>query len=437
MLQNATWAFFLRVTGAGLLFVFNWLVVQYLGVRGSGVFFLAFTILTIFSTIFLFGVDQYNLRSIAASREDAESKKFFLRNGQFVFWSSLIGGLALLVLSHPLSSLFKSPDLAKVLMILALTMPFLTLTTFFGGAMQAKRRVGRSVFILTNSYYLISIILFMVLRAFTGVDLTNLSYTFLAALIISFAINLLLTYKSYSLRRANELLAVKVGETFGQIQKGSRHLFLVSAIYLGLGWIDILLVGFFQSDDDVSIYSIASKIAKLLTFILFAINIILAPAVSRYFSEKNLTKLNREVQKATILSILFCLPLMILLLVFPSLILDIFGKEYEQGANVLRLLAIGQAVNAFTGAVVITMTMTKLEKKLNMLSASVLGFQFILGIILTPIFGMEGTAFSTFAGMTAINLLGAYYLHRYHSINVFPSKKLLGELLGHAKSSDS
>ena len=438
MLRNASAAFGLRVSGAALLFIFNWLIVRYLGVKDSGVFFLAFTLLTIFSTAFLFGVDQYSLRNISAENDERRSKYFFLKGSQFVVLSSIIGGIVVAGLSKPLGHIFKSPELSNTLLILSLTMPPLTITAFLGGAVQAKRKTTRSAFILTNSYYLTSIAVFVILHHFSYTDLPRLNWAYVAAMGISLVVNAWLSFPLYS-KSGSVSTPIQAREpTITGLAKNSFYLFIVSLLYMALGWMDILLVGYFLSPRQVSIYSIASKIAKLLTFSLFAINIILAPVVSKYHAEKNLDKLNREAQKATVLSALFCLPLLLIMLFYPSWLLNIFGHAYESGANTLRILALGQAINAFTGAVLIIMVMVKLEKKLNLLSAIVLVIQFVLGIVLTPIFGMQGTAIAMMIGMSLINLWGAFYLYHYHSIRMFPSLQLMKELAGaKAKSSVS
>jgi O-antigen/teichoic acid export membrane protein len=193
-------------------------------------------------------------------------------------------------------------------------------------------------------------------------------------------------------------------------------------------WMDVIIIGFFLPPDQVSIYSIASKIAKLMTFPLFAINTIIAPRISAHFSKGDTRSLNSVSQKSTLLAIGFSLPLFLVFMVFPTFFMGIFGSAYVGGSNVLRILVTGQVINCFTGAVIVILTMMKLEKKVNVIAAIGLSLQVFLGIILTPKYGMIGMAIATFIGTAVLNISGFLILYISHGVNTFPSWSLIRNL---------
>lgn len=438
MLKNSLVTLLLRISGAGLLFVFNLLAVRLLGVSDSGVFFLGLTLLNVFSTFALLGVDQFVLRSVSAEKISLHKATYFRRGLLVTVVSSLATALIMAGLSPLLANLFDSPSLRNILLIFSISLPFLTTMTYLGYAVQAKRKFAKAVFILTNGYYLFSAVFFLFVRTIGSQNLTTLSNAFLGSTIISFVISYCVAFKLYPKLPNHMETNASLNQVPGPVSlaRKSHHLFIVSIISLGLGWTDILLVGYYLSDSEVSIYSVAAKLAKLLTFVLFAINIVMAPAVAKYYHEGDKERLNLEVQKSTLLSILFCAPLLVLFLVFPGFFLGLFGSEYVVGSSALRILSAGQAINAFTGAVLIVMTMVGLEKKMNLFSILSLAAVMLLGVLLTPRMGIEGTAIATFVGLCTVNLSGIFYLRSRHGIQIVPGMKLYRHLRqAYAKSS--
>jgi O-antigen/teichoic acid export membrane protein len=437
ILKNTSITLALRISGAGLLFVFNLLIVRFLGLESSGVLFLALTVVNILSTVFLFGVDQYILRTIAGEERVHYKKHYFKQGLILVSVVSAVGSIITMAASGALASIFHSPQLKDTIVILGFSLPFLTILTYLGYMMQAQKKFAKAVFILTNCLYLLSAFIIIMLKISHLVSLSYISAAITVATIISFVISYAIAAKEYNFEKLDQL-----GSTPSISQRdialNSSHLFLVSIITLGLGWVDVLIVGYFLPEASVSIYSVASKLAKLLTFVLFAINIVVAPSVSKYFKSNDKNKLNEVLQKSTILSIVFCTPLLLLFLLLPNLFLSIFGHDYIKGVEAFRLLCVGQAINALTGAVLIVMTMVGLEKKMNLLSSLSLVAVIILGIILTPRYGINGMAFSTMIGLALVNMSGVYYLKKYHSIQILPTKSYIKKLIiPHAKNSPS
>jgi O-antigen/teichoic acid export membrane protein len=432
VLRNSVAAFALRITGAVLLFAFNFLIVRLLGVSDSGVFFLAMTIINIVGTLLLLGIDQLTLRKLSAvgQSKSESSRHIFIISGQLLVISSVVGAAIVAVLSGKLGDVFSSTELSDVILILSLSLPFLNLSALLGETLRAKKKFAYSVFITTNSLYVIAIPVFVVFGLTDKASLRGVATGFFVSTIFCLLVNTLLFRKNYPLRRARDLAASRHIASYTKTLMESYHLFWVSALYLSMAWIDILIVGFFLPPDQVSIYSIASKIAKLMTFPLFAINTIIAPRISASFSRNDKRALNIESQKSTLLSIAFSLPLLLVFMAFPAFLMGIFGDEFRGSSGVLRILVLGQAINCFTGAVIVILTMIKQERKVNLISFVGISLQIVLGIVLTPRYGMTGMALATLVGGAVLNISGALILLRSHGINVVPGIKLVKQMRG-------
>ncbi len=93
----------------------------------------------------------------------------------------------------------------------------------------------------------------------------------------------------------------------------------------------------------------------------------------------------------------------LILVAFGPTILRLFGPGFEQGSTVLAILTLGQLVNAFTGPVAMLLNMTGHQN----VTARVLGINAILGaglgLALTQIWGIIGTAVAFSAAIVLWN----------------------------------
>jgi O-antigen/teichoic acid export membrane protein len=92
------------------------------------------------------------------------------------------------------------------------------------------------------------------------------------------------------------------------------------------------------------------------------------------------------------------------LLSFPTFWLGLFGERFEAAAGVLRLLLLGQIVNAATGSVGFLMTMTGQERAAALLNGGALLGHVALSILLIPGFGIYGVAFTEALTLALLNL---------------------------------
>ena len=84
---------------------------------------------------------------------------------------------------------------------------------------------------------------------------------------------------------------------FFEWKKSSRSFILITASYLILSHIDVLMIGILQDKEQSGIYAIASRIAALVAYGLYVSNIILMPYISSLYSEKRYLSLERILKK--------------------------------------------------------------------------------------------------------------------------------------------
>jgi len=243
-------------------------------------------------------------------------------------------------------------------------------------------------------------------------------FTFTISVIILSVLSIILW-----LRTANKLHA-PIGENIPipAMIKESFPMFLSGSLFLLMSWVDILMLGYFENQYSVGIYTIALKLAGLTGLILFATNTILGPKISELYHNKNMQSLASTVQSASKFTFLLSLPIFLIIILFSGFFLNIFGSEFNtiMGKEALIILSVGQMTNVFFGAVIYILDMT--GKQIT--SRNILFFTAIINITLNwyliPVYGIKGAAMATTISIFFWTLLGAVFVKKYFNFYGFP-----------------
>lgn len=106
--------------------------------------------------------------------------------------------------------------------------------------------------------------------------------------------------------------------------------------------IDKVIIGFFWSSETVGYYATSQRVLELLLMIGLAVSTMTFPAFSKMFSQGNLEKIRSLTQKAERYTAMVAMPIVAVLIVFPSQVLVVFfGDSYAPAGDIFQVLAIG------------------------------------------------------------------------------------------------
>lgn len=170
--------------------------------------------------------------------------------------------------------------------------------------------------------------------------------------------------------------------------------------------IDLIMLGSLKGASDAGIYAVATRGAELVTFVLMAINMVIAPRIARYFHQGDMARLQRLVSASARRGFLVTLPLAIGLSAGgPWLLNTVFGAAYLPGAIALSILATAQLVNVATGSVGLILNMTGHERVTAKAVGSAAVLNLALNALLVPSLGIEGAAIASGISLIGWNLL--------------------------------
>ncbi|BAY21481.1 polysaccharide biosynthesis protein [Calothrix sp. NIES-2100] len=171
---------------------------------------------------------------------------------------------------------------------------------------------------------------------------------------------------------------------------------------------DTVMIGSFIGPEAAGIYNAAVKTAAWTSFVLQIVNMVAAPVFTTLYTKGDIPELQKVVSCVTNWIFWPTVAMTLLLMTFTQPILNLFGAGFVEASLSLKILIMGQMVNALCGSVGILMIMTGHQNKsLPVIVASAL-LNIVLNAILIPIFNITGAAIATSFTMIVWNIwLGA------------------------------
>lgn len=239
----------------------------------------------------------------------------------------------------------------------------------------------------------------------------------LLALVISFVVGTLI------LRRVTpEQLKSKPDPVYDASKwfKSLIPLALISGMVPLLQYTDILMLGVFESADQVALYRVALSASLLVAFGLQSISAAMAPHLVHIHHKGDSEQLQRVVTKSTKAIVAFSAFVLVLLLLAGKALLEYFyGEAYGASYQVLSILIVGQFVKSLTGVSVLLLNMTGNEPvAVSVLARSVLT-NILLNLVLIPLYGMTGAALATVATIVIRGFMLRMIIKRKLGIEVF------------------
>ncbi|NET10334.1 MAG: flippase [Symploca sp. SIO2B6] len=183
--------------------------------------------------------------------------------------------------------------------------------------------------------------------------------------------------------------------------------------------IDVIMVGSLIGAATAGIYNAAANTALWVSFILQTVNLVVAPAFTTLYTQKNIPGLQKVVSIASLWILWPSLAIALLLGVLAQPILGLFGHEFVAADWSLKILVIGQLTNALCGSVGNLMVMTGYQNKVLIVSSTCAFVNLILNAIAIPIWGMNGAALATAFTLILYNLWSSVLVMK--NIGITPS----------------
>lgn len=422
LLSKSSQAFFIQMSGKLFGYLFTILITRNLGASVWGSFAIAFTVLRVARLLGNLGTDKSIVRFVSQfsvnknwlAIKDIYKKTFFL-----LFFNGLILGSLLYLLSPLIANrIFNNQGLISGFRILSLGVPFIMINSLNAASLRGIKHIKEFTFLRETSIFFFTLIIGVVVIYLFQFSINSFfpHYIYLSGIIITSILGVFIWYKQtgfFISRETNSSVSVNY-----LIKFSAPMLFSTSFLFI-MGWIDTLMLGAMDTEKNVGIYNVCVRISQIVVFPLTAVNSIIAPKISEFFTASQFKKLNKYVRNGTKLVFLTNFPIFLLIALFPVFILNLFGGEFTIGVNVLYILMFGMFINTLSGSVGNFLNMTGNQKVFqNILLVAAL-LNVTLNLILIPIYSMVGAAIANATSLIIWNLSGVIYIWNKYNINPF------------------
>jgi len=401
-----------KVLSAVSILFMNIVVARFLGANETGLFFLAFTLVTIIAAVGRLGLDQSIIRFVAAARESNEIDRLHGVYRKSVSWVAIASiCLTVLALSNVtwlVENYFPQPGFEPVLRSFLMAIPLIALYTMLAQAMQGLKKIAKSLLTL-NVLMPIALLLLMLLDPVYTAEAA--AEHFILAGLFTLCSGLYFWHQSAPKTEKIESFSSS------QLWKTSTPLWAAVILSQVVQWSSQLMLGAWSTAENVAFFATAQRTAMLTSFVLFAVNAIAAPKFAALHEKGDIDGLKRIAIWSVRLMMLVAAPILMVMLLFPDWLMSFFGDDFRAASTALMILAIGQFINIATGSVGYLLSMTGREREVlnNTLISAIVAIA--LGVILIPSYGLLGAAVATATAVASQNLMGVYQVRKHLGFN--------------------
>lgn len=414
---GASGSLFLKGSFTGLSLVIVAALARVLGAEGFGLYTLCITLVNLLVVPAMIGAPPLVLREVSSSLVRGD---WSLLRGLLVRLGGLSLGTAGGILALGAFVILVFPGLIPERFIMPLIMaygvlPGLALLQIYSSALRGFEHVLLGQFpehIFRPMFFLLSL---------GSVSL------FLPELNAETALGLqvLATWAAFGMSLA--LLVVKLPASLahypsrfdtGSWLRSAYPIILSSWLNVANKEASIFFLGFLQGPESVGVYRVAQRGADLVLFGLLAVNMVLAPALSRLYTQEDWPGLQKIITRSSRLILLLSVPMaMVLIIGAPFALPGIFGADFAQSYWPLVVLCLGQLANAAFGAVGLILNM--LHRERFTLYGLLLGViaNMILNCVLIPVWGIIGAAAATSLSTLIWNIVLAMIVYRVFGLS--------------------
>lgn len=397
-------------------YLFKVYVSRILGADGMGIYSLGMTLVALGAVVAGLGLPPTAARFVAiydGSGETAQIRRFAALGLRRLLLAGTVAG-AVLIAGRDLIAdrIFGEPELARWLPLFAVILVLHTCRVFFGQFLRGLREVARRTVINHLVAFPVKVLSTVALFAL-GWQLGG----YVAAEVASAAVAVTL------LARVAWRRTPKTGKTAAEGPRprpaAGREESRYAASMVGLGVLgflagqtDVFLLGVFLDASRVGIYAIAVTSAAMVPTLLRSLNSIFGPIIADLHARRQSELLERLFHTSTKWCLGFTWPLVVVLALFSSELMRLFGEEFVPGAPALALLAGAQLVNVGVGSAGNLLVMSGNQRSEIVTVALAAALALCLNLTLIPRWGMFGAAASLAASLMGSNLLRAWLVWR-------------------------
>lgn len=417
-----------RVLALGLNLVSQIIIVRYLAKSDYGAFAYVYSLVMLFKGLALLGLPDTVVRYLPLYRERAEPGSIL---GTLAFSLGVVAGVGALlaiafitVFASGASWLTNDPSVAQLALVLAFLIP-----------LEALNELLTPVFAVFTHYRAIFFrkwILAPALRFGVVVTMVILDAGVLAlasGYLVASAIGVAVYLRMLS--------GVARAEMWNTVPRRAYHIelrelltFAGPVLVTGLVWLviestDAILLGWFHSAQAVAEFRAVMPISRLTQVVILSFAVVYTPLAARAFARDDTDGITDLYWQSAAWICVLTFPVFLLTCPFAApLTTLLFGERYAGAAPVMALLSLAYFIPSALGFNGATLKVYRKLRYSLAIDCGAASANFVLSLLLIPLWGPVGAAAATCATMVIYNALRQYGLGRFTPVTTFPRSQV-------------
>lgn len=183
--------------------------------------------------------------------------------------------------------------------------------------------------------------------------------------------------------------------------------------------VDVTMLGLLSGDNNVAIYSYGMKIYKILIQVVNTFTMVLVPRISFYYEKGMIDEFNTLITKTLKIILLISIPMVIgVFFVSDYLITAIYGEEYSQSAQVLKILSlilIISPIGYLLGSRILLVTGQEKKMIIPVVSGAIVNV--IGNLVLIHFYNEIGAAIASVIGEVAVMIIYIMLGHKFFKLH--------------------
>ena len=400
--QGGLWTFSGRTTGMAMVMATHIVLARIMPTAEFATFVLASSFVVFFSKTAMFGLNTLVCRYIAEGfgvkdpERSRQALRWTVRIGAVTIASAGLGSWWLIRLLG--DGLFHLPGLRESAGLIALWIMLLAMSQILAEIFRGLHDLGMASILGGVSGGLASSTLFlfgiMLTSLLVPVGFAEVALVAAASLVLPSIYAVTLLWRRWprdacTPARPNHGLGPL---TLASVMRETFPIMLVQVLGFGLAQLDIWIVGACCSDVELACYGVARRLAFLVAIPLTQVNLVVASSISELYAQGEHGKLELVVRGGATVSAILTSAIFIVLVSFPTAILDLtFGPTFCLAVAPLLILCWGQLIFALAGPCGLTLMMTG-HQRLSLWSLIATASLFLFAPWASAKYGLEAVA---------------------------------------------
>jgi O-antigen/teichoic acid export membrane protein len=395
----------LQLLSKGLIVITGIVFARYLGVEEYGTYSFVLSMVTIATLPVIAGLPNLLVREVANYHLEKKWEHLY----GVISWSraymAILSVLAIVAISLLLKGNFFDDKVTNLLYFSIWLIPLRGGNVHQGAVINGLRM---PILSQIPTHFLAPAVTLLTLFIFIFLDIDLNAFFLVLINLISSLISVLVGF--FILSRVLKNNTIKKSSKY-KIKKW--HLALMPFTMMAfVGTLNIemasVFVGFMVDHESVAYFKVAIQAVVLISLGLSSINTIIMPNIARYYKQGDLLKTQELLTRSVRLSTMTSLPIIFMLVCFGDyFITNLFGDEFLPAYPILIILCLGQFFNVVMGSVGLVLNMTNNESSTLKILFFVFCANLFLFLILVPIYGVIGAAYSVSISYVLVNVITA------------------------------